>query len=49
MTKNKGYYVTVETLVSAYLTLDEAKNLIRTYKGEGLLHLHNDGINGLRP
>jgi len=47
--ENRNYYVTVERIVKTNLTQAEAKLIIINYKKEGLLHMRNDGINGLRP
>jgi len=47
--ENRSYYVTVERIVKTNLTQAEAKLIIINYKKEGLLHMRNDGITGLRP
>jgi len=40
--ENHGYYVTEETLLKTDLTHKEAREVIRNYKGKGLVHMKND-------
>src|SRR3990172_6107829 len=42
--ENHGYYVTEETLLKTDLTHKEAREVIRNYKGKGLVHMKNDGV-----
>lgn len=50
MTKCKeedtGYYVTNERIIAIYLTKEKAKEYVRKYKGQGLVHIRHDGKSG---